>query len=157
MYVPTNPSRNAFGMSLRRYLLLDICFNDISYREIWGTQFAPGLVPFGSECRPRIRPRFRGGLLVSPPRVLHDIFWNRMTLDDVLFAVIVAGIGLCAAHFRGEYIRWREHRVAERRMETNMRQLQIHTMSLQEGADSIRHVDDFETLAGQESSAERER
>jgi hypothetical protein len=80
-----------------------------------------------------------------------------MTLDDVLFAVIIAGIGLCAAHFRGEYIRWREHRVAERRMETNMRQLQIHTMSLQEGADSIRHVDDFETLAGQESSAERER
>jgi hypothetical protein len=74
-----------------------------------------------------------------------------MTLDDVLFAVIVAGIGLCAAHFRGEYIRWREHRVAEGRMETSMRQLQIHGMSLQEDADSIRHLEHFETRPGQES------
>jgi len=58
---------------------------------------------------------------VSPPRVLQDLFWNPvsleiMNLDDVLFAVIIGGIGLCVAHFRGEYIRWREHEAAERRL-----------------------------------------
>jgi hypothetical protein len=32
-----------------------------------------------------------------------------MSLDDVLFGVIIGGIGLCAAYFREAYIRWREH------------------------------------------------
>jgi hypothetical protein len=53
-----------------------------------------------------------------------------MSLDDVLFGVIIAGVGLCAAHFRGEYIRWREHGAAERRKETSMRELHIHRLSL---------------------------
>jgi len=68
-----------------------------------------------------------------------------MRLDDVLFAVIFAGIGLCAAHFRGEYIRWREHRIAQRRIEKSMRQQQIRRMSPREDPHSSRHLDDFES------------
>jgi hypothetical protein len=63
-----------------------------------------------------------------------------MSLDDVLFGMIIGGIGLCAAHFRGEYIRWREHRAAERRRETSMRELHINRLSPREDADSIRTV-----------------
>jgi hypothetical protein len=80
-----------------------------------------------------------------------------MRLDDVLFAVIIAGIGLCAAHFRSEYIRWREHRVAERRIETSMRQLQIHRLSLRAGAESIRDDDHRATLVDPESRADGKR
>jgi hypothetical protein len=80
-----------------------------------------------------------------------------MSLDDVLFGVIIGGAGLSAAHFRSEYIRWREHGAAERRKETSMRQLHMHRLSPQEGADSIRNVVHFETLADLESSADRER
>jgi hypothetical protein len=63
-----------------------------------------------------------------------------MSLDDVLFGMIIGGIGLCAAHFRSEYIRWREHRAAERRKETTMRELYINRLSPREDADSIRTV-----------------
>ena len=69
---------------------------------------------------------FGGGLLVSPPRVLQRAI--TMSLDDVLFGVIIAGIGLCVAHFRGEYIRWRQHRAAERRQEMSMRELHIRKL-----------------------------
>ena len=37
---------------------IGIYSTDISYREIWGTEFAPWLVPFESECRPAIPPQF---------------------------------------------------------------------------------------------------
>jgi hypothetical protein len=63
-----------------------------------------------------------------------------MSLDDVLFGVIIGGIGLCAAHFRDEYIRWRDHRAAERRKATSMRELHIKRLSPREDADSIRTV-----------------
>jgi hypothetical protein len=46
-----------------------------------------------------------------------------MSLDDVLFGLIIGGVGLCAAHFRDEYLRWREQGAAERRKETSMRRL----------------------------------
>lgn len=78
-----------------------------------------------------------------------------MNVDDVLFGVIISGAGLCAAHFRGEYFRWREHGTAERRRESSMRQLQIK--SLQEGADSIGNIAPSETLTELGSGAERER
>ena len=52
-----------------------------------------------------------------------------MILDDVLFGVIIVGLGLCAAHFRGEYLRWRE--------ETRMRMRHINGLSSPEDADSI--------------------
>jgi hypothetical protein len=58
-----------------------------------------------------------------------------------LFGVILAGVGLCAAHFRGEYLRWREHGAAERRKELRMRRLYGRGM----------------TLADPESSTDRER
>jgi hypothetical protein len=48
-----------------------------------------------------------------------------MSLDDVLFGVIVGGVGLCAAYFRHEYIGWREHRAAVMRKQTSMRELHI--------------------------------
>ena len=63
-----------------------------------------------------------------------------MSLDDVLFAVIIGGVGLCAAHFRAEYIRWRAHRAAERRQETSMRELHINRLSPREDADSMQTV-----------------
>jgi hypothetical protein len=52
-----------------------------------------------------------------------------MSLDDVLFVVIVGGVGLCAAYFRGEYLGWREHRAAEMRREANMRALHIESFN----------------------------
>ena len=61
-----------------------------------------------------------------------------MGLDDVLFGVIVGGVGLCAAYFRDEYIGWREHRTAEMRRETSPRELHIDGVSHREHADSIR-------------------
>jgi hypothetical protein len=60
-----------------------------------------------------------------------------MSLDDVMFGLIIGGFGLCAAQFRGEYIRLREHRAAERRRETSMRELHINQLSYREDADSI--------------------
>lgn len=58
-----------------------------------------------------------------------------MSLDDVLFGMIVGGVGLCAAYFRDEYIGWREHRAAELRKETNMRELHIDRFSHREDAE----------------------
>jgi hypothetical protein len=59
-----------------------------------------------------------------------------MSLDDVLFVVIVGGVGLCAAYFRGEYIGWREHRAAEMRREASMRALHIDRYRNAEDAES---------------------
>jgi hypothetical protein len=61
-----------------------------------------------------------------------------MSLDDVLFGLIVGGVGLCAAYFRDEYIGWREHRTAEMRRETSQRELHMDGVSHREDADSIR-------------------
>jgi hypothetical protein len=74
-----------------------------------------------------------------------------MSLDDVLFGVIVSGIGLSAAYFRDEYIGWREHRAAEMRKQTSRRELHINRFSHREDADSIRSVVTLETIAGTES------
>ena len=63
-----------------------------------------------------------------------------MSLDDVLFGVIVGGVGLCAAYFRDEYIGWRKHRAAEIRKQTSMRELHIARVSHRKDADSIRSV-----------------
>jgi len=49
-----------------------------------------------------------------------------MGLDDALFGVILAGVGLCALYFRGEYLRWRAHGVAERLKDARKRRLYIH-------------------------------
>jgi hypothetical protein len=58
-----------------------------------------------------------------------------MSLDDVLFGVIVGGVGLCAAYFRDEYIGWRKHRAAEMRKQTSMRELHIARVSHRDDAD----------------------
>ena len=63
-----------------------------------------------------------------------------MSLDDVLFGVIVGGVGLCAAYFRDEYIGWRKYRAAEMRNQTRMRELHIARVSRREDTDSIRSV-----------------
>ena len=76
-----------------------------------------------------------------------------MSLDDVLFGVIVGGVGLCAAYFRVEYMRWREHRAADMRKETSMRALHINRFSHREDADRIRSVVKLETIADAESGA----
>jgi hypothetical protein len=67
-----------------------------------------------------------------------------MSLDDVLFGVIVGGVGLCAAYFREEYIGWREHRAAEMRKETSMRDLHIDRFPHRKDADSIRSIVNLE-------------
>ena len=45
------------------------------------------------------------------------------SLDYLMFAVIVGGIGLCVAYVRDGYIAWRKHRAAAQRNEMRMRQL----------------------------------
>jgi hypothetical protein len=53
-----------------------------------------------------------------------------MSLDDVLIAVIVGGIGLSGAYFRGEYILWRKDRATELRKEISMRKLHIDPLPI---------------------------
>jgi hypothetical protein len=48
-----------------------------------------------------------------------------MNFDDVLFGLILCGIGLAAACFRSEYVLLRELRATERRRERVMRELQL--------------------------------
>jgi len=46
-----------------------------------------------------------------------------MSLDYLMFAVIVGGVGLCVAYFRDGYVAWRKHRAAVSREEARMRKL----------------------------------
>jgi hypothetical protein len=48
-----------------------------------------------------------------------------MNFDDVLFGLILCGIGLAAACFRSEYVLLRESRATERKRERLMRELQL--------------------------------
>jgi hypothetical protein len=54
-----------------------------------------------------------------------------MSFDDVLFGLILCGIGLAAACFRSEYVLLRELRAAERRKEGAMRELHLERLSSQ--------------------------
>jgi hypothetical protein len=74
-----------------------------------------------------------------------------MSLDDVLFGVIVGGVGLCAVYFRDEYIGWRKDSTAEMRKETSTRELYIDRFSNREDADSIRSAVNLEKIADTES------
>jgi len=56
-----------------------------------------------------------------------------MNFDDVLFGLILIGIGLAAACFRSEYVLLRELRAAERRREGLMRELHSERLSSQAG------------------------
>jgi hypothetical protein len=38
-----------------------------------------------------------------------------MNFDDLLFVIIIGGIGLTGAYFRAEYVLWRRYKAAERR------------------------------------------
>ena len=53
------------------------------------------------------------------------------SLDYLMFAVIVGGIGLCVAYFRDGYIAWRKHRAAEQRIEMRMRELHAERLVVQ--------------------------
>ena len=54
-----------------------------------------------------------------------------MNFDDVLFGLILCGIGLAAACFRSEYVLLRELRATERRRERVMRELQLARLGAQ--------------------------
>jgi hypothetical protein len=75
-----------------------------------------------------------------------------MSLDDILFGLIIAGIGLCAAYVRAEYIGWRDHIAAEMRKRASIRELYIRESSRREDADPIRHAVNFETLVPRRGS-----
>jgi hypothetical protein len=54
-----------------------------------------------------------------------------MNIDDVLFGIIVCGIGLAGACFRSEYVLRRELRAAQRRKEGILRKLHVEGLSSQ--------------------------
>ncbi len=54
-----------------------------------------------------------------------------MNFDDVLFGLILCGIGLAAACFRSEYVLLRELRAIERRRERVMRELHLARLGAQ--------------------------
>jgi hypothetical protein len=54
-----------------------------------------------------------------------------MNFDDVLFGLILCGIGLAGACFRSEYVLLRELRAAERRKAGVMRELHLKRLSAQ--------------------------
>jgi hypothetical protein len=54
------------------------------------------------------------------------------SLDNVMFAMIVVGVGVCVAYFRDEFIAWRKLRAAEIHNETMMRKLHFDRLLRQE-------------------------
>jgi hypothetical protein len=54
-----------------------------------------------------------------------------MNIDDVLFGLIVCGIGLAVACFRSEYVLLRELRETQRRTEGMMRKLHSERLTSQ--------------------------
>jgi hypothetical protein len=54
-----------------------------------------------------------------------------MDFDDVLFGLILFGLGLAGACFRCEYLLLRELRATERRQKQAMRELQVESLSSQ--------------------------
>ena len=54
------------------------------------------------------------------------------SLDYLMFAVIVGGIGLCVAYVRDGYIVWRKHLAAAQRNEMRMRKLHADRLVRQE-------------------------
>src|SRR5258708_29537516 len=48
-----------------------------------------------------------------------------MSVDDILFGLILCGIGLAGACFKSEFVLLREQRTAERRKERGMREVAI--------------------------------
>lgn len=59
-----------------------------------------------------------------------------MNLDDVLFGLIICGIGLAGACFRSEYLLLRQLRLTERRYQRAIRELHVQRLSSQAGDDS---------------------
>jgi hypothetical protein len=67
-----------------------------------------------------------------------------MNIDDVLFGLIVCGIGLAAACFRSEYVLLREFKATQRRTEGMMRKLHSERLSPQaDEANSRRRADEM--------------
>ena len=60
-----------------------------------------------------------------------------MNIDDVLFGVIVCGIGLAGACFRSEYVRLRELKATQRRNESTMRKLHLERLSQAEDSEQV--------------------
>jgi hypothetical protein len=56
-----------------------------------------------------------------------------MSLDYILFGLILCGVGLACACFRSEYVLMRELRATERRRERLMRELHLERLSAQGG------------------------
>jgi len=54
-----------------------------------------------------------------------------MNVDDILFGLILCGIGLVGVCFRCEYVLLREIRAIERRRARVMRELQVKRLSSQ--------------------------
>ena len=51
-----------------------------------------------------------------------------MGFDDLLIAVIIAGIGLSGAYFRAEYTSWRSRNAADRRKDLSLCELHTHRL-----------------------------
>jgi len=53
-------------------------------------------------------------------------------MDDLLIAIIIAGIGLSGACLGVQYCEWRKYRDAEKRQAASCREMHAHRMGLQE-------------------------
>jgi hypothetical protein len=51
-----------------------------------------------------------------------------MSVDDLLIAIIIGGIGLSGAYVRAEFMLWRRNKAAERRREVCLRELHAHRL-----------------------------
>ena len=60
-----------------------------------------------------------------------------MNFDDVLFGLILCGIGLAGACFRSEYVLLRELRATQRRNEGTMRKLHLERLSRAEDSEQV--------------------
>jgi 6-phosphogluconolactonase len=55
-----------------------------------------------------------------------------MSFDDLLIAIIVAGIGLSVAYLRAEYVSWRRYKAAERRHEVSLCELHLKRLRVED-------------------------
>jgi hypothetical protein len=57
-----------------------------------------------------------------------------MSIDDLMIAIIIGGIGLTGAYLRAEFMSWRKVNAAERRKRAGLREDDIITSSRRSAA-----------------------
>jgi hypothetical protein len=61
-----------------------------------------------------------------------------MSVDDLLIAIIIAGLGLSGAYLKAEYLSWRRYNAAQRKQQASLRAWHINRLRRAENDASMR-------------------